>query len=147
VAGGQQGIREFGRLDRATPEGAASLERVYREATTFVMPSLYEPFGIVWLEAMAHGLPCVGSDTCAMPEIIAPEAGYVTPVGDVRALADRLTALIDHPDRARAMGDAARRRVAERYTWDHVATRMMGEIERRLSVESTAERTGRSAPA
>jgi alpha-maltose-1-phosphate synthase len=133
LAGGQEGVREWGRLDRGTPEGAAELERVYREATTFVMPSLYEPFGIVWLEAMAHGLPCVGTDTCAMPEIIAPETGYVSPVGDASALAERLLRIIDDPDRAHAMGNAARRRVAEHYLWDHVAARMVAEVERRLS--------------
>jgi glycosyltransferase involved in cell wall biosynthesis len=63
------GVRWAGRLRRSAGLGNP-LERVYRSADAFVMPSVYEPFGIAFLEAMAYGLPCIGSRACAMPEII-----------------------------------------------------------------------------
>ena len=130
----QAGVRFLGRLSRAVPAGAEALDRAFREATVFVMPSVYEPFGIAFLEAMAFGLPCVGSATCAMPEIIEDEVtGYVVPPGDVQSLAARMLDLAD-PQRAHRMGDAGRRRMLEHYTWASVASRIVAEVQKRLAV-------------
>ncbi len=127
------GIRLFGRISRDGPGGEAQIERLYRDATLFVMPSLFEPFGVALLEAMAYRLPCVGSTACAIPEIVDDGAtGYVVPPADPEALAQRLLALIDEPGHARDLGEAGFRRFLERYTWDAVAGRIAGEIERRL---------------
>ena len=82
----EAGVRFLGRISRATPDGERRLGEVYAGATMFAMPSLYEPFGIVFLEAMAYGLACVASDRCAMPEIVDDGAtGYVVPARDVGA--------------------------------------------------------------
>ena len=122
------GVRWFGRIDRSTPEGDAEMHRLYREATAFVMPSLYEPFGIVFLEAMAYRLPCIGGACCAMPEIIEDGVtGYVAPY-DVEQLAERLLAVINDPEQARAMGEAGYRRFRERYGWDNVAARTVSAV-------------------
>jgi alpha-maltose-1-phosphate synthase len=130
----QAGVRFFGRLSRVVPAGAEALDRAFREATVFVMPSVYEPFGIAFLEAMAFGLPCVGSATCAMPEIIEDEVtGYVVPPGDVQSLAARMLDLADR-ERARRMGGAGRRRMLERYTWAGVSSRILAEVQKRLAV-------------
>ena len=68
------------------------MQDAYRRATAFVMPSRYEPFGIVFLEAMAYWLPCVGSRTCAMPEIIDEGVtGLLAEPDDVDSLADCLS--------------------------------------------------------
>jgi starch synthase len=133
----QPGVHYLGRILRNTPEGDKALDRLYRDATAFVMPSRFEPFGIVFLEAMAYALPCVGGNVCAMPEIIADGvSGYVTPPADVDSLTERLLALADNPEQARVMGEAGRRRVLEHYNWDAVAERMVSEISERLDERS-----------
>jgi len=126
------GVRFLGRISRGSPAGERRLDEVYRRATAFVMPSLYEPFGIVFLEAMAYRLPCIGSARCAMPEIISDgETGFVVPPTDVEVLAERMLALAD-PGRARALGEAGHRRYLERFTWDGVARRMIDAAGARL---------------
>jgi alpha-maltose-1-phosphate synthase len=128
----QAGVRFLGRLSNA-PAGAEALGQAFREATAFVMPSVYEPFGVAFVEAMAFGLPCVASATCAMPEIVSDNTtGYVVPCGEVDLLAARMLDLAD-PERARCMGDAGRRRFLERYTWAGVARKIVSEVDRRLS--------------
>lgn len=126
------GVRFAGRIDRSTPAGAAAFAAEYRRATAFVLPSRFEPFGIVLLEAMAYSLPCVANDACAMPEIVADgETGRIADVTDADALA---AALLDVAGAARAaaMGAAGRRRLEERFTWDAVAGRVVAELEARL---------------
>jgi starch synthase len=125
----EPGVRFFGHLRRASSGGEAALERLYREATTFVMPSRYEPFGIAFLEAMANALPCVGTHACAMPEIIDDgSTGFVVPPGDVGALAERLLQLGQDGEAAAAMGEAGRRRLLARFTWDHVADAILAAV-------------------
>jgi glycosyltransferase involved in cell wall biosynthesis len=131
--GRRPGVRWVGRILRRTPAGESAIERLYREATCFVMPSRFEPFGVALLEAMAYGLPCVGSRRCAMPEIIEDGvSGSLVPASDADALGDALLAIASDPARAQAMGAAGRERLIARYTWDGVAGRMVTAIERRL---------------
>lgn len=126
------GAEFVGRIDRGSPGGEARLQEAYRSATAFVMPSLYEPFGIAFLEAMAHGLPCVAADRCAMPEIVADsETGRVVDPLDHDAFAAALVAVAE-PDTARRMGAAGRRRLEEHYTWGRVADRVLAELEARI---------------
>jgi glycosyltransferase involved in cell wall biosynthesis len=126
------GVILYGRIDRSTPEGQQAYTDIYRRATAFVLPSLYEPFGIVFLEAMAFGLPCVAADRCAMPEIVDDgTTGRVVDPTDPDALAGALLELTD-PAVAHRMGEAARRRMEERFTWDAVAGRMLDELEARI---------------
>lgn len=128
----QPGVVFLGRLDRSTPEGAAALDRAFRTATAFAMPSLYEPFGLVLLEAMAYRLPCLAGMSCAMPEIVEEAVtGYVVPPQDGERLAQRLLDLTD-AGRARAMGEAGHRRFLERYTWPAVARRIADAARARL---------------
>jgi glycosyltransferase involved in cell wall biosynthesis len=130
----QEGVRFMGRILRNTPEGDREMDRLYRAATAFVMPSRFEPFGIVFLEAMAYGLPCVGGDACAMPEIIADGvSGYVTPPANVDLISARLLALAGNPERSHQMGEAGRKNVLDSYNWDAVADRMVSEMSARLS--------------
>jgi glycosyltransferase involved in cell wall biosynthesis len=98
------------------------------------MTSRYEPFGNAFLEAMAYGLPCVGADRCAMPEIIdAGRTGLLVPPEDPVALARALRELADDPGRAQAMGEAGFGRLHERFTWDVVTGRIVDEIEARMT--------------
>ncbi len=126
------GVHFVGRISRASADGERRLGELYAGATAFAMPSVYEPFGIVFLEAMAYGLACIASDRCAMPEIIADGvSGFTVGAHDVDVLGQRLLDLAD-PERARAFGEAGRRRLVERFTWDTVAARI---------VEAVASRT------
>lgn len=127
------GVTLAGRIDRSTPAGTQRFLDVYRHATAFVLPSLYEPFGIVFLEAMTHGLPCVAADRCAMPEIVADGVtGRIADPGDPDALARAMLDVSD-PALAARMGAAGRARVRERFTWAAVADRILAELARRLA--------------
>lgn len=124
----EAGIRFHGRISRSSPEGERRLAELYRDATVFAMPSVYEPFGVAFLEAMAYRLPCIGSDRCAMPEIVEDGVtGNTVDAFDTEALARRLLELAE-PDRARAFGEAGHRRFLERFTWDGVAARMVAAV-------------------
>lgn len=106
-------------------------------ARVFACPSVYEPFGIVNLEAMACGAPVVASRVGGIPEIVVEgETGHLVPFEPdpddpfgvprdperfARDLADRIAALVAEPDRARRMGKAGRTRVEARFTWRAVA--------------------------
>ncbi|MGO2819240.1 MAG: glycogen synthase [Brachybacterium tyrofermentans] len=116
------------------------LTQILTHATTFVCPSVYEPLGIVNLEAMACGTPVVASATGGIPEVVADgETGYLvqleqvtdgtgTPVDPDRYVADLTAALVtmvSDPERAREMGEASRRRAAEHFSWTSIAERTL----------------------
>jgi alpha-maltose-1-phosphate synthase len=126
----EPGIEWLGNLDKNTPDGWARMAGAYQDADVFCLPSLFEPFGIVILEAMFFGLPCVGTAAWAIPEMIADgETGYTVPRADARALAERLCLMLADPVRAHQMGLAGRRRAEERFSWSSVARRMTERIE------------------
>ena len=85
------------------------------------MPTKREPFGIVFIEAMAHRLPVVGTRLGAIPDFVrVDETGYLVDTGAVDDLARALIRLLDDPERCRRFGEAGRRLALERYTWDRV---------------------------
>jgi starch synthase len=97
-------------------------------ATVFICPSIYEPLGIVNLEAMACETPVVASDVGGIPEVVQDgETGILVPYSvDEPAqfeagLADAVNALAADPARASAMGQAGRRRAVEHFGWDAIA--------------------------
>jgi glycosyltransferase involved in cell wall biosynthesis len=99
---------------------------LYRHARVFTLPSHYEPYGLVLLEAMAHGLPCVGTEVQAIPEMLGNgQAGLLVPPGEVEPLAAALIRLLTRYDTALQLGSTGRRLVEEGLTWDHVAERMV----------------------
>jgi glycosyltransferase involved in cell wall biosynthesis len=107
------------------PVAYAELPALFARATVFALPALHEPFGIAFLDAMACALPCVGTRTNAVPEIVDDgETGLLVPRGDVRALHAALRQVIDDRDRARRMGERGRAKVQERFTWTSVAHRL-----------------------
>lgn len=127
------GVKSVGIVSRADPGGEARLRGLFNGALAFVMPSRHEPFGIAFLEAMAHGVPCIGTDRCAMPEIISHErSGFVVPARDPAALARRMIQLLDDRQLATRMGQEGYRRLHERYTWPRVATSMLGAMHDRI---------------
>ena len=108
------------------------LPDLYARAMVFAMPSLYEGFGIVMLEAMASHLPVVAFRTGATPEVI--EEAVTGFLADPRTLGDRLTSVLEDPTWAAEMGRRARERVEAEYTWKRVAERRMEVYEEAISL-------------
>ena len=99
------------------------LAEVVGSAEVACVPSLYEGFSLPTVEAMACGTPLVVSRAGAIPEVVGEDglcADLVT-AGDVEELAHALGALLDDPDRRKAMGAAGRRRALDRFSWHAVA--------------------------
>lgn len=108
----------------------AALAELYRGAAVFAMPSRCETWGDVFLEAMAHGLPCVGAANDAMPEIIRHgETGYLASSDDVAELAGYLERLLSNRMLRGQMGARGRERVMANFTWEHVVRRMLPYFE------------------
>ena len=114
------------------------LSAILSQATTFVCPSVYEPLGIVNLEAMACAIPVVGTATGGIPEVVDDgvtgrlvpieqmQDGTGTPIDPDRFVDDLAAALIDvvsDPERARAMGVAGRERAERDFSWASIAER------------------------
>lgn len=127
------GATLHGHLSKADPAQRQKLEQLFRSASLFVLPSLYEPFGIAPLEAMLYQLPAVLTDAWALREFVTPGVnGELVEKGSAEDLAEKLVTLLSDPGRLAEMGRRARETVLERYTWPAVATRM-GEAIRSLS--------------
>jgi alpha-maltose-1-phosphate synthase len=91
-------------------------------ARVFACPSVYEPLGIVNLEAMACGAAVVASRVGGIPEVVADgETGLLVPPGDAGALADALGELLADPTRAAELGQAGRRRAVAEFGWPAIA--------------------------
>lgn len=97
-----------------------AVEVVQRNVVPWIGIPLREQFGRVLVEAMACGVPVVGSDVGEIPHVIGP-AGLVFPAGDVTALAERLTRLRDDPALARDLAVAGRCRAERHFAWSRVA--------------------------
>jgi glycosyltransferase involved in cell wall biosynthesis len=101
---------------------AVAIARMYRSVDAFVLPSFEEPYGTVWGEAMAAGLPVVGWHAGNLPFLVDHEReGLLAPVGDVSALSRALQRIAVDADLRGAMGRAAGERAASRPTWDDTA--------------------------
>lgn len=97
------------------------LRQYFQKASMFVMPSLCEPFGFVFLEAMAHQLPCIGSTVDAMPEVIEDGvSGYLVDPLDANMLADKMCDVLCDQEKMRRMGQNAFVRAKDFYTWEQV---------------------------
>ena len=113
---------------------------IYSQAALFVCPSVYEPFGIINLEAMACGTPVVASAVGGIKEVVVPgETGLLVPFeargatdfeprdadAFARDLAAAINDLLEDPERRRLMGERSRRRVEEHFSWTSIARRTL----------------------
>jgi starch synthase len=110
--------------------------QLYSNCAVFCCPSVYEPFGIINLEAMACGAPVVASATGGILEVVVEgETGHLVhwqadpvttfpayPEQFAKDLAAPITALLANPEQAKAFGQAGRRRVEEKFAWEAIAT-------------------------
>jgi alpha-maltose-1-phosphate synthase len=96
--------------------------QILSHATVFACPSMYEPLGIVNLEAMACGTAVVASNVGGIPEVVADaQTGLLVPPGDPALLAAAISSLVTDPARAAAMGQLGRQRVAAEFSWASIA--------------------------
>jgi glycosyltransferase involved in cell wall biosynthesis len=124
------GATLHGHLSKADPAQKQRLEQLFRSASLFALPSLYEPFGIAPLEAMLYGLPAVLTDAWALREFVTPGVnGALVEKGSAEDLAEKLVVLLSDPDKLAAMGTSARESVLARYTWPSVVARMAEAIQ------------------
>ena len=91
--------------------------QAYRAADAFVLPSFHEGYGMVYAEAMAHGLPVIATTAGAIPETVPPHAGLLVPPGDPAALARALRRVIAQPALAAQLATGSRTAGARLPDW------------------------------
>ena len=96
---------------------ASRLAELYPRYDLFVLPSRYEGFGMAYAEAIAHGLPVIGTTAGAIPETVPETAGILVPPGDVPALAAALRRLIESPSERAHFAEGARLAAPHLPTW------------------------------
>lgn len=131
---------ELGVADRVIFTGLRrDVDRMMAAADVYAMPSLGEPFGLVFAEAMAMELPVVALDSGGAPEVVEHgRTGLLSAYGDVDELARNLSALLGDPERRRTMGRLGRARVEEHFTVERMA-RDMAAVYRVVAAGPTAQ--------
>jgi glycosyltransferase involved in cell wall biosynthesis len=116
------GVIGHGSLSRANLDDRERIAALYRSATVFVMPSLHEPAGIVYIEAASAGVPSIGSTNGGGATLIGPGGLAVDPLEDEQIYAAMLR--LADPETARRMGKLARQH-SQLFTWRKVAERLI----------------------
>jgi N-acetyl-alpha-D-glucosaminyl L-malate synthase BshA len=133
-ASAQALARRLGLIDRVRFMGRQDhIEDILSLADVFLLPSELESFGLSALEAMASGVPVVGSDAGGLPEVVKhTETGFLLPVGDVEGMAARTVEILKDEEHQRCLGQAGRRRAAALFGADRIVTQYERYYERVL---------------
>ena len=99
------------------------LVTLYAETSLVVVPSIYEGFGLPAGEAMACGVAVISTKGGALPEVVG-DGGILVPVRDPEAIASAVADLLDHPEKAKALGLKARSRILDKFSWQVAAASM-----------------------
>jgi glycosyltransferase involved in cell wall biosynthesis len=111
------------------------LSENYSRASIFCLPTRLEPFGIAFLEAMAHKLPVIGTRIGAIPDMVLDgETGILVKPDNPQQLAEALITLLRDPARCSQLGKAGYEHLSKRYTWNSVGAGIRGRILRDLGV-------------
>jgi glycosyltransferase involved in cell wall biosynthesis len=105
-------------LGAVSPQHLAGL---YAETDVFVLASHFEGYGMAYAEAVAHGLPVIGTSAGAIPDTVPPDAGLLVAPGDIPALALALRRVIGDADLRGCLASAARAAAPQLPTWQHSA--------------------------
>lgn len=117
------------------------MEKIYNGLDVLVLPSRHEGFPNVVLEAMSCAKPVIVTDVADNRHLVRDGVdGYVVPLDDVDALADRISRLHTNVELARSMGQNARRRILDSYSIDKMVDRTIGVYANLLSVEPISQR-------
>jgi spore coat protein SA len=110
------------------------LTQYYGQADILVNPSLSESFGMALVEAMERGIPVIGTKVGGMPEIIVTETtGFLVEPGDVQALANAIIQLFSDDRLREQLGNAARTRVVQKFSWDRITQNIIEAYESSVS--------------
>ena len=123
---GEKGVTEHGSIEVSDAHGRVQLEALFARATCFVLPSCFEPFGIVYVEAAAAGLPSIAGAIGGTADSVGPGGLIVDPHDDdgiYRAMRDLCDA-----DTARHLGAIAQARSAA-FTWSATTQRMLCSLD------------------
>jgi glycosyltransferase involved in cell wall biosynthesis len=126
-------IARQGLENRVAVLGAVSPQRLaalYAEADAFVLASRFEGYGMAYAEAVAHGLPVIGSNSGAIPDTVPPDAGLLVAPGDIPALADALRRVIGDTGLRQRLASAARAAAPQLPTWRQSAEIFARALER-----------------
>jgi glycosyltransferase involved in cell wall biosynthesis len=123
-----RGVFTHGPLDFSIAQERARAEALFESATCFVMPSRFEPFGMVYAEAAAAGVPSIGTVVGGARDAIGDVGGLLVEPSDECALVEAMIVMCD-PTRAYEMGAAALKR-SRLFTWEAVAERIAAAFER-----------------
>lgn len=131
-------VEELGLGGAAALPGRTEIRDWLERANVFVHTSRWEGFGIVLLEAMLAGLPVVATSVSAVPEVVVDdETGALVEAGNVEGVARELCALLAHPERARALGEAGRLRAHEKFSVARMAERTIDVYNEALAARAT----------
>jgi len=125
-------ITRHGLADRIEVLGALPADRVaalYVASDVFVLASRFEGYGMAYAEALAHGLPVIGTTAGAIPDTVPPNAGVLVEPNDVKALTRTLRMLIENPKERQWLASGAREAGTALPTWEDSAKRLAGAIE------------------
>lgn len=123
------GVVWHGMLNKQIPMEAAKLDHLFASCSFFVLPSLYEPFGIAPAEAMMHSMPAIVTGAWALGETVTDGiTGLHTAPGDVKSLAAAMQRLFDDPVLCRRLGQTARQSAITQFTWEGVVKRLIRTI-------------------
>ena len=105
-----------------------------RRAKLFVLPSLEEGLGVVLLESLASGTPCIGSDVGGIPDVVTPDVGQLVPPSDPRALSAAMLEILSSPAAWSTLSQNARRRAQTYFSvWHAIGMRLMNVYHECLS--------------
>lgn len=119
-------IQRFQLESHITLTGAVptnQLNALYRQSDIFVLASLLEGYGMAYAEAIAHGLPVIGTTAGAIPDTVPAESGLLVKPGDTQALAQALRELMTSKEKRESLAEGARRVAAHLPTWDDSCNR------------------------
>lgn len=123
-------------LPNCTVTGRIPLQEVkkyFEKASLFCLPTTIEPFGIVFLEAMAHKLPVIGTKIGAIPDFIHEgRNGFLVEPGNTEQIVKGISEVFDSPDKAKAFGEYGQKLFRERYTWEKTGLKITEHIRKHL---------------
>ena len=111
----------------------AELHRYYSQGSVFVLNSIQDGFGMVMTQAMACGLPLISTANTGGPDLIEDgKEGFIIPIRDVEAIKERILFFYENPKLCKEMGESAKKKVSQGFTWDDFGENIVREYSRVL---------------
>lgn len=134
IVGSEEAVRHAAGIENVTvlpfvPQ--SDLQRIFNEASVLAMPAINEPWGMVFLEAMACRMPVLGLRRNSLPEMtLGGKFGFLVEKPDAYLVANALIEAVSNPVRLEVLGRAAQKHVLANYTWENAVDRMLSVIDR-----------------